>query len=339
MPSRPVAVAVLGAGSWGHNLVRAFAGLPRCALLSVADPSREARSRVAAEFPRLRLLASSSSALLDPGVEAVAIATPSATHAPLAAAALRAGKHVLVEKPLALSSRDARALGALARRRGLRLMAGHLLEYHPGFQKVLELAHGGRLGRILYAYAHRLNLGDIRRSDDVLWSLAPHDLSMLLTLFGALQRAVSARGGAYVEADRHDVVFLTLQLPSGSVAHVPVSWLDPRKIRCLTVVGDRRMAVFDDMEPAEKVRVYEKRADIRAPYASYGESIAVHSGEVWIPRLPAVEPLRAECAHFLECVRTGREPLTGARSGLDVVRVLEAASAALASGLTVRVRA
>ena len=276
-------MAVLGAGAWGRNHVRVLSGLPGCRLAAVADASAEARSRVRRENPGVALLADAREALRDPSIDAVVVATPSETHAAMASAALKAGKHVLVEKPLSLSSSDARRLSRLAGRRIL--MVGHLLLHHPGFRKVLELARRGELGKVLYAYAQRLNLGIIRKHENALWSLAPHDLSMILYLFGKVPSSVVARGGAYVQKGRHDVAFLALSFPGGAVAHVHVSWLDPHKTRRLTVVGDRRMAVFDDMEPVEKVRVYEKRADPRADYASYGESIAVHSGEVWIPRL------------------------------------------------------
>ncbi len=284
-------------------------------------------------------MASSPDVLLaDPAIDAVVIATPSPTHATLATRALKAGKHVLVEKPLALSAGEVRRLGALAASRRRVLMVDHLLEYHPGFERVLALVRAGRLGHVLYAYAQRLNLGVIRKKENALWSLAPHDVSMFLSLFGAMPSAVSARGGAYVQRRRHDVVFVDLRFPGGRLAHLHVSWLDPHKTRRLTVVGDRRMAVFDDMAPTEKVRVYEKRASPGADYSSYGEAIAVHSGEVWIPRLPATEPLRLACAHFAACIRTGRTPRTGAGSGLKVVRVLEAAQRALETGRTVRVR-
>lgn len=335
--TKPVGLAVLGAGTWGRNLLRAFASLPGCSLVAVAEPARAARERLAEAYTGLRLLAEPEEALRDPAVEAVAIATPSETHARMASMALSAGRHVFVEKPMALSLAEARRLAALARARSRTLMVGHLMEYHPGFRKVCELARSGALGRILYVYSQRVNLGVIRKHENALWSLAPHDVSMVLALFGRLPARASARGGAYVQRGRHDVVFADLFFPSGSVAHIHVSWLDPHKRRCLTVVGDRRMAVFDDMEPVEKVRVYEKRAALGGDYASYGEFIAVHSGEVRIPRLLAAEPLRLECDHFLRCVRNGTEPRTGAKSGLDVVRVLEAADRALATGRTVEV--
>jgi predicted dehydrogenase len=329
---------VLGAGTWGLNHLRVFSGLPGCTLVAAADPSAEARARVAAEHPGLRVVASPATLMGDPGIDAVVIATPSPTHAAIATQALKAGHHVLVEKPLALSSGEARGLAGLARSRRRVLMVDHLLEYHPGFERVLALVRAGRLGHVLYAYAQRLNLGVIRKTENALWSLASHDVSMLLALFSAMPLAVSARGGAYVQRRRHDVVFVDLLFPGGRLAHLHVSWLDPHKTRRLTVVGDRRMAVFDDMAVAEKVRVYEKRASPKADYRSYGESIAVHSGEVWIPRLPATEPLRLACAHFVSCIRTGRAPRTGAAIGLKVVRVLEAAQRALDTGETVRVR-
>lgn len=314
-----------------------LSSLPGCELAAVADVSAEARSRVAADHPGVKVLDRGEALLSLPDLSAVVVATPSPTHAAFAIRAMRAGKDVYVEKPLALSERDASRVREEARRLRRVLQVGHLLEYHPGFVHIRDLVRRGHLGRVLYAYAQRLNLGVIRRHENALWSLAPHDVSMLLTLFGGLPEKVSARGGAYIQKRRQDVVFVTLVFPGGAMGHVHVSWLDPHKTRRLTVVGDRRMAVFDDMATTEKVRVYEKRA-IREDYRSYGEFIGVHSGEVRIPRLPHAEPLRLACTHFLDCVRGRREPQTGGLSGVRVVHVLEAAQEALEGGKTVRVR-
>ena len=236
--------------------------------------------------------------LADDTVDAVALATPVPTHAPLAIRVLEAGKHCFVEKPMAQSSADAEAVVAAARDADRTLMVGHLLEYHPGVVKLKELIDGGELGRVLYIYGNRLNLGKLRADENALWSLGAHDVSVLLRLAGEEPYEVEARGESYMREGIEDVVFCFLRFPSGLAAHLHLSWLDPHKERRFTVVGEGRMATFDDMALEGKITIYDKGFDEQAGRGSYGEYIT-RSGDIWSPRLPNVEPLRTECEHFV----------------------------------------
>jgi predicted dehydrogenase len=258
--------------------------------------------------------------LADDTVDAVALATPVPIHARMAIEVLRAGKHCFVEKPLAQSVADAEAVVEAARSAGRVLMVGHLLEYHPGVIKLKELIDEGELGRVLYIYGNRLNLGKLRTDENALWSLGAHDVSVLLRLAGEEPFALEARGESYMREGVEDVVFCFLRFRSGLSAHLHLSWLDPHKERRFTVVGDSRMATFDDMALEGKITVYDKGFDEQAN--SYGEYI-MRSGEIWSPRLPNVEPLRTEVEHFVTSVRDGTPPRSDGEAGLRVVRVLE----------------
>jgi predicted dehydrogenase len=317
----PVQVGVVGLGYWGPNLARNFDRLPGATLRWVCDSSDAARERWAAAFPGARVTGDVADLLADPELDAVAVATEVPTHAALATAALDAGKHCFVEKPLAQSVAEAEAVAEAAGRAGRVLMAGHLLEYHPGVEKLKEIADAGELGDIHYVYSNRLNLGQLRADENALWSLGAHDVSVILRLAGEEPSEVHAHGESFMRPGVEDVVFCYLRFPSGLMAHLHLSWLDPHKERRFTIVGSRRMATFDDMELERKVTVYDKGFD--QDFRSYGEYIA-RSGDVWSPRVSNEEPLRIECSHFVECVREGREPRSGARSGVAVVRVLEA---------------
>jgi predicted dehydrogenase len=242
------------------------------------------------------------------------------THAELAEHVLAAGKHCFVEKPLAQTVADAERVVAAADAAGRTLMVGHLLEYHPGVMKLKELIDEGELGRILYIYGNRLNLGKLRADENALWSLGAHDVSVLLRLAGEEPYEVEARGESYMREGVEDVVFCFLRFPSGLAAHLHLSWLDPHKERRFTVVGESRMATFDDMALEGKITVYDKGFDQRVE--SYGEYIT-RSGDIWSPRVPNREPLRIECEHFVECLRNGSRPVSDGESGLRVVRVLE----------------
>jgi predicted dehydrogenase len=242
------------------------------------------------------------------------------THAELAIRVLEAGKHCFVEKPLAQSVGEAERVVETARATGRVLMVGHLLQYHPGVNKLKEIADSGELGEIHYIYGNRLNLGVLRADENALWSLGAHDVSVLLHLADEEPYELWARGESYMREGVEDVVFGFLRFPSGLAAHLHLSWLDPHKERRLTVVGSRRMATFDDMDPERKVTVYDKGFDEKAD--TYGEYIT-RSGDIWSPRVPNDEPLRLECEHFIACVREGRTPLSDGESGLRVVRVLE----------------
>jgi predicted dehydrogenase len=328
---KPVALAQVGTGDWGANLVRNFAALPECRLAAVCDADASRLERAVKGLPGARAVADPERLATDPEIEAVAIASPAITHYPLARRFLEAGKDVYVEKPMTLRAAEAAELVRLAESGGRILMVGHLLLYHPAVVRLAALVREGALGEIRYVYAQRTNLGKVRPDENALWSFAPHDFAVLLDLLGEEPSDVSARGEAFLQPGIHDVVFAYLRFPSGRCAHVHVSWLDPHKMRRLTVVGSQKMAVFDDQEPNEKLRIYDKGVDAGA-VVDFARALAVRSGDVWIPRIDATEPLRLECRHFLECVRTRQAPRTDGRSGLRVVRALEAASRSLSLG-------
>ncbi|HEX6937905.1 MAG TPA: Gfo/Idh/MocA family oxidoreductase [Longimicrobiales bacterium] len=331
--AKGVRTAVVGCGYWGKNLVRNFAALSD--LRTCCDASAAVRERMAAQYG-VRITASYEEVLADPEIDAVVIATPAPAHAEMAIAALDAGKHVFVEKPLALGVADAERAAAAADRSAKILMVGHLLEYHPAINYLKELIDAGELGDVYYCYSQRVNLGKLRSDENALWSLAPHDVSVILYLMGEEPEEVEATGQAFLQPGIEDVVFLTMKFGSGRVAHIQVSWLDPHKERRLTVVGSKKMIVFDDMQPQEKVRIYDKGVDRRpgeaAPYASYGELLALREGDIVIPRIPAREPLAIECEEFLKAVVTGIPPRSDAQDGLRVVRVLAAAQERLSNG-------
>jgi predicted dehydrogenase len=318
---RPLRVAVAGLGYWGPNIARNIARLSDAELAWCCDASEASRARAAEQFPGVRFTGDLDEVLADDSVDAVALATPVPTHASLAVRVLEAGKHCLVEKPMAQSAADAEAVVAAAEAAGRVLMVGHLLEYHPGVMKLKELIDGGELGRTLYIYGNRLNLGKLRADENALWSLGAHDVSVLLRLAGEEPYEVEARGESYMREAVEDVVFCFLRFPSGLAAHLHLSWLDPHKERRFTVVGETRMATFDDMALEGKITVYDKGFDEQTN--SYGEYIT-RSGDIWSPRISNVEPLRTEVQHFVDCIRSGEAPISDGVAGLRVVRVLEA---------------
>src|SRR5205085_754697 len=301
-------------GYWGPNLARNFDRLPGAELRWICDQSREARDRWATAFPDARASGDLDELLEDPELDAVVVATHVPSHATLAVRALGAGKHCFVEKPLAQSVAEADQVVAAARESGRVLMVGHLLEYHPGVEKLKEIADSGELGDIFYVYSNRLNLGKLRPDENALWSLGAHDVSVVLLLAGHEEPSeVQALGESFMQPGVEDVVFCYLRFPSGLAAHLHLSWLDPHKERRFTVVGSQKMATFDDMEVEGKVTVYDKGFD--QDFSSYGEYVA-RSGDIWSPRISNEEPLRIECRHFIECLRTGEQPRSNGVSGL-----------------------
>jgi predicted dehydrogenase/acetyltransferase-like isoleucine patch superfamily enzyme len=318
----PLRVAVIGCGYWGKNLVRNFAELGALAAICDADQATAARLSQQYRVPGVAL----DAVWRDATIAGVAIAAPAAQHAALARTAIEAGKHVFVEKPLALTVPEAEAVYQLAERRDRRLMVGHLLQYHPAFIKLRDLVREGGLGRLRYLYSTRLNLGKVRREEDILWSFAPHDLSMILSLVGAEPIDVTAQGGFYLHDAIADVTTTHLRFPAGEQAHVFVSWLHPFKEQKLVVIGDRAMAVFDDgRDWDEKLLIYPHRIEWRetlpVPQRADADPVKLEPGE----------PLNLECRHFLDCIADGNCPRTDGREGLRVLRVLARASAALQS--------
>jgi predicted dehydrogenase len=315
-------IGVVGLGYWGPNLARNFDRLPGAELIWICDQSEAARERWGPAFPGTRVTGDLDELLEDPELDAVVVATHVPSHAAIAKRVLGAGKHCFVEKPLAQSVSDAEQVVAAAREAGRVLMVGHLLEYHPGVEKLKEIAESGELGEIYYLYSNRLNLGKLRADENALWSLGAHDVSVLLHLAGGEEPSeCQASGESYMRDGVEDVVFCYLRFPSGLAAHLHLSWLDPHKERRFTVVGSKKMATFDDMEIERKVTVYDKGFDQN--FSSYGEYI-MRSGDIWSPHISNEEPLRIECRHFLERIADGGEPRSGGDSGVRVVRVLEA---------------
>ncbi|HEX6652904.1 MAG TPA: Gfo/Idh/MocA family oxidoreductase [Thermoleophilaceae bacterium] len=320
-------VGVVGLGYWGPNLARNFDRLPDAELTWLCDASDEALARWGPAFPSARTTSSFDDLLNDDGLDAIVIATPVPTHADLATRVLSAGKHCFVEKPLARSEDEAQAVVKAALMADRVLLVGHLLEYHPGVQKLAEIVRSGELGELRYIYSNRLNLGKDRPDENALWSLGVHDLSVILMLAEEEPFNWDVMGASYLRPKVEDVVFALMRFNSGLLAHMHLSWLDPHKERRFTVVGSKRMATFDDMEIERKLTVYDKGFD--EDYSSYGEYIA-RSGDIYSPRVSNEEPLRIECRHFLDCIRDGTEPRTGAESALRVVRVLEGLQRSLA---------
>src|SRR5262249_34027974 len=317
----PLRIGCIGAGYWGRNHVRNFKELG--VLRWVCDPSPSSRAAISQQYPDVRCTDSVDEVLVDREVDGVVIATPADTHAALVRQALEAGKDVFVEKPLCLDIAEGGELVMLAERRRRVLMVGHLLWYHPAVLRLDEMIRSGELGRIQYIYSNRLNLGRIRREENILWSFAPHDVSVILGLLGEMPEDVQAQGGNYLHQKIADVTVSLLSFPSGVKAHILVSWLHPFKEQKLIVVGDRKMAVFDDMQPDHKLVLYRHVIDwkdqIPVPTQGAAEPIPVEKAE----------PLRAECAHFLECIRTRQRPRTDGHEALRVLTVLQQCEDAL----------
>jgi predicted dehydrogenase len=312
-------LGVAGLGHWGPNLARNFDELAELTWLCDLEPSL--LDRFSKRHPQASLTTNFEDLLADHSLEAVVIATPVVTHYELSRRALAAGKHVFVEKPMALRAGEAEELCALAEERDLVLMPGHLLLYHPAVRKLKELSDSGELGAIRYVYGNRRNLGKFRTDENALGSLGAHDLSVLLHLVDEEPSEVWARGESYVNPPVEDVVFCYLRFPSGKIAHMHLSWLDPHKIREITVVGSKKMAVFDDMELERKITVYDKGEE-PPPLGTYGEW-QTRTGDIYVPKVPNDEPLRLECEHFLGLVRGNGDALVAARDGVAVVRALE----------------
>ncbi len=323
-------VGVIGAGAWGRNHVRTLAAMAGVDLTAVCDLSGATRERTAKAFPGV-LVTDSVDVLLE-RVDAVVVATTARTHASLGIRALQAGKPVLIEKPFALTVADAEALAEESQRRKVPALVGHLLEFHPVIDRLRAMVQDGSLGEVYYLHSQRLNLGQVRPDENALWSFGPHDISVALYLLGETPESVSAQGHSYLQPGIEDVVFLVMRFRSGVVVHAHMSWLDPHKERRLTVVGSKQMAVFDDMAPREKLRLYDKGVDRPPEYGSYGESLAVREGDILIPKVPNAEPLGLELAHFVKVARGEPATRADAMDGVRVVRVLEAATRSLKGG-------
>jgi predicted dehydrogenase len=324
-----IRVAVLGAGHWGPNLIRAFDNGRASSVAWVVDPDAARLAQVRARFPEVRTAGAPDDVWADDEVDAVVIVTPSSTHAGLAEAALRAGKHVLVEKPIATDSAAAASLTQLAGDAGLVLMVGHIFLFHGGVQEVRRLIDEGDLGRVFHISMVRTNLGPIRMDVDAAWDLASHDISIANYWLGGAPEAASAIGGSWINTGLADAVFATLRYPGDVLVNLHVSWLNPRKVRDITVVGERRMLTLDDMNLSEPLRIYDKGVSTERVSPGWVDTFgsfraSVREGTIVLPTLAGGEPLRAECEHFIECVQFGKRPLPDGRLGTEVVQALEA---------------
>ena len=326
--SREVRLGVVGMNYWGPNLARNFDRMQGCRLAWVCDRDEAVLHRHRDAYPGSSFTTRYEDLLEDDSLDAVVIATSVPTHAALTRMALEAGKDAFVEKPLALTGADARELAEMADARDRVLMVDHLLVYHPGVQKLKDLIDEGRLGQVFYLYGNRQNLGIVRADENALWSLGPHDISVMLWLVGERPSEVSASGESYLQPGVEDVVFGRIKFPSGIIGHLHLSWLDPHKMRKMTVIGSERMVVFDDMETERKVTVYDKGPIPRTE--TYGEYIQVRSGDIHIPKIPATEPLRLVCERFVTAVADRAPTPSDGAAGAVVVEVLEAMSESLA---------
>lgn len=323
-----IKVGLVGLGAWGCNVGRCLHELPDCDLVVCADLSPTARANAQRQWQTQCVETLDQMLLLYPEIDAVVIASPACTHYELAHKALIANKDVFVEKPFTLVVAEADQLLSLAAKRSLILMVGHLLEYHPAVNYMRDLIQSGGLGDIYYIYTQRVNLGRIRGDENAMWSFAPHDISQILYMLGGIPTDVSARGQSYIQDGIEDVVFLSLYFANRVMAHIHISWLDPHKLRSTTVVGSKKMIVFDDAATSEKLRIYDSCAAMPSA-CSYGEAIQVRFGDIHIPRISNAEPLKIEFQHFLECITTRQTPRSDAQDGLRVVRILQAAQRSL----------
>jgi predicted dehydrogenase len=333
---RTVRIALVGCGYWGPKVLRAAASLPQVEVAALVDRDLSLARQVQRHFPAARVSASLSEALADDSIEAVIIATNPATHTELTSEALAAGRHVLVEKPLALSAAECRMLGEEARTAGVVLMAGHTFLFSPAVQHVHELLSRHELGQVYYIDSQRLNLGRVRSDVDAVWNFAPHDISIIQHWFGKRPVAVACHAYDYLQPSIPDLAFMVLEYEF-AVAHIQVSWLSPEKVRRMTVVGSRKMVVYDDV--AGQIAIHDAGIDREhlgrslGEFNSFGEfRLIQRSGDMHVPRLPTVEPLQAQCQHFVECALSGREPLTNAEAAAGVVEILETASISRENG-------
>jgi len=327
----PLNIGIFGYGYWGPNLVRNFASMNDVSVKYVCDASPKSIAKLAARHNNIKGISDPDIVFGDDAVDAVVIALPAALHADYAKRAVAAGKHVFIEKPLTLSVADAEELAAFSEKTDRVMMVGHLLLYHPAVLMLKNLVDSGDLGDIYYIYSQRLNFGIVRTDENALWSLAPHDISVINFLLGEPPSVVSAAGQSYISSGIEDTVFANLKFSDRKMAHLHVSWLDPHRYRRFTIVGSKKMAVFEDAEPKEKIKIIDKGVEKRS-YESYSELLSLRFGDIRIPYVDATEPLKLECRHFADCIAKGEKPRSDMKSGLEVVKVLDAAQRSLESG-------
>jgi predicted dehydrogenase len=323
-------VGVVGCGYWGPNLVRNFRQSPECNLKVLCDASDSRLSHMRRLYPDLGTTTKFEDLLNDSEIDAVVIATPVRFHYTMAKAALSAGKHVFIEKPMARTEAEAAELISMAEQQGLILMIGHTFLFSPAVRRMKEIISAGDIGEVQYIAARRLNLGLFQKDINVAWDLAPHDISILLHLLDELPQSVSCQGSSHVTKGIEDVTMMHLNFRKNRCAFIHNSWLDPKKVRQMTVVGSQRMIVYDDTEPLEKLKIYDARVEVPPHYDTFAEfTYSYHYGDSYVPYVKQDEPLKLECQHFLECIAEGKTPITNGRLGMEVVRILEASSESL----------
>ena len=323
MSTDNVRLAVVGLGGWGKNVVRSFHGRSNCELAMICDANAATLARQQKLYPEVAATDDYQTVLNNDAIDAVALVTPAPAHYEMAKAALQANKHVYVEKPMTLTTEHAQQLVDLADRKNRKLMVGHLLEYHPAVNMIKQEIDSGSLGEICYMYCQRVNLGVVRQHENAFWSLAPHDISVVLYLFGQEPDSVTACGECYLQKHIEDVVFVNLHFPDRRMAQIHVSWLDPHKERKMVVVGSQKMLVFDDMQPTEKIRIFDKRATVQTDSVGSMQAITVRHGDIYIPHIQGPEPLDAETQHFVDAIVNDTTPRSDGRDGLRVVKILE----------------
>src|SRR5437868_15257005 len=327
---RKIAVGVIGCGYWGPLLVRNFKSLPDCQLKAICDVNAARLKHLSTLYPDVEGMSDPQQFLNGCDLDAVVIATPVTNHYPLAKASLLAGKHTFIEKPIASSYAECEELIKIAQRKGLVLMLDHTFLYSAPVQKIAEIVQAGDLGEIRYINCRRLNLGLFQKDINVAWDLAPHDISIILHILDEFPTAVNCQGNAHITPGIEDVTNMSLFFPRKRFATIQSSWLEPRKIREMTVVGTRRMIVYDDLRTREKIRIYDARVERPPHYDTFAEfQYSYHYGDSYIPHLQQEEPLNLACRHFIDCIETNSPPITGGRQGLEMIRVLEGASLSL----------
>jgi predicted dehydrogenase len=325
-----VKVGVVGCGYWGPNLIRNLRQSGECQLKLVCDSNEQRLSHMRRLYPEVATTTSFEDLLNGADLDAVVVATPVRFHYEMAMAALRAGKHVFIEKPMARTEAEAEEIVALAEREGLVVMVGHTFLFSPAVRRMKEIVDAGDIGEVQYISARRLNLGLFQKDINVAWDLAPHDISILLHLLDERPLSVSCQGSSHVTRGIEDVTMMYLTFARNRCAFIHNSWLDPKKVRQMTVVGSRRMIVYDDTEPLEKLKVYDARVEVPPHYDTFAEfTYSYHYGDAYVPYIKQDEPLKLECKHFLDCIREKCAPVANGRLGLEVVRILEAAGESL----------
>ncbi len=323
-------IAVVGCGYWGPNLVRNFRSLPDCSVTTICDVSQDRLKHLKGLYPDVETETNYENLLNDATLDAIVIATSVKYHFPMAKSSILAGKHTFIEKPLASSVAQCEELVALAKQKGVILMVGHTFLYSPAIRKIKEIVANGDIGKIRYISARRLNLGLFQKDINVAWDLAPHDISIILHIMGESPLSISCRGAAHITPGIEDVTSMSLYFAEEKSAIIHSSWLDPKKIREMTIVGSERMIIYDDVAQQEKIKIFDARVDRPPHYDTFAEfHYAYHYGDMYSPYIKQDEPLKTECQHFLDCIRTGKTPLTDGNKGLEVVRILEASSASL----------